>query len=276
MAPIHTDAVGVIGSRGNFWDQGFVNQGPASLALPRRTTNRRLTLSNSSTRLQALDEYTKWNTLGTPMRVALALDAAPPTRVHTRINLRREDLARLSVLGQVDKKFIAAVDTRNGVLVIADQHAVDERVKLEQILRGMSDSGELDPPIALGIVGKGVWERVYRCKDQFQRHGFSVELSAYTCLVHSVPVPCKARFAADPELLRQVIIDIAGRPGTSQIVPLALMDVCKSIACRSAVMFGMVLSRDECIALMRDVSRCEQPFVCAHGRPGIVPLASLY
>ena len=62
--------------------------------------------------------------------------------------------------------------------------------------------------------------------------------------------------------------------GTSEkMLPVALFEVCKSVACRGAVMFGTLLNRDECVALMRGVSVCEHPFICAHGRPGIVPIA---
>jgi DNA mismatch repair ATPase MutL len=42
----------------------------------------------------------------------------------------KESLQHLTVLGQVDSKFIAVV--ASGVLLLVDQHAADERVRLEE------------------------------------------------------------------------------------------------------------------------------------------------
>lgn len=42
-----------------------------------------------------------------------------------------------------------------------------------------------------------------------------------------------------------------------------------------AIMFNDVLSRDECEALVRRLSRCSFPFQCAHGRPSMVPLVDV-
>lgn len=47
-------------------------------------------------------------------------------------------------------------------------------------------------------------------------------------------------------------------------------------ACRSAIMFGDVLSGDECSALLVAWRATERPFVCAHGRPSVVPLQRFY
>ncbi|KAI7272780.1 hypothetical protein KC345_g7048 [Hortaea werneckii] len=54
--------------------------------------------------------------------------------------------------------------------------------------------------------------------------------------------------------------------------PTSLLDLLNSRACRSAIMFNDMLSREECKKLMDELSRCALPFMCAHGRVSMVPL----
>lgn len=54
--------------------------------------------------------------------------------------------------------------------------------------------------------------------------------------------------------------------------PAGLVELINSRACRSAVMFNDELSLEECEVLIRKLSVCRFPFMCAHGRPSMVPL----
>ena len=58
-------------------------------------------------------------------------------------------------------------------------------------------------------------------------------------------------------------------------LPEGLIDLVNSRACRSAIMFNDYLSLDDCKELVRKLSRCVFPFMCAHGRPSMVPLVDL-
>ncbi|KAL1797229.1 hypothetical protein ACET3X_003835 [Alternaria dauci] len=57
--------------------------------------------------------------------------------------------------------------------------------------------------------------------------------------------------------------------------PSGLVDLINSRACRSAIMFNDVLSVEDCAALVRNLAGCVFPFMCAHGRPSMVPLVDL-
>ena len=57
--------------------------------------------------------------------------------------------------------------------------------------------------------------------------------------------------------------------------PKGLIEILKSRACRSAIMFNDVLSIRECESLVRRLSDCSFPFQCAHGRPSMVVLGGL-
>ncbi|GAB7361501.1 hypothetical protein MBLNU230_g1557t1 [Neophaeotheca triangularis] len=57
--------------------------------------------------------------------------------------------------------------------------------------------------------------------------------------------------------------------------PKGVIDLLNSRACRSAVMFNDVLTVGECAALLERLAGCVFPFVCAHGRVGMVPVVGL-
>ncbi|KAI8349112.1 hypothetical protein B0O80DRAFT_531963 [Mortierella sp. GBAus27b] len=55
--------------------------------------------------------------------------------------------------------------------------------------------------------------------------------------------------------------------------PRGILEIVKSKACRSAIMFDQELSQRQCEELIRNLGLCTFPFQCAHGRPSTVPLA---
>ena len=57
--------------------------------------------------------------------------------------------------------------------------------------------------------------------------------------------------------------------------PPAFVRVLNSKACRGAIMFGDRLSTPECEGLLLRLLSCALPFQCAHGRPAMLPIATL-
>ena len=57
--------------------------------------------------------------------------------------------------------------------------------------------------------------------------------------------------------------------------PQGLIDMLNSRACRSAIMFNDVLSKEQCETLVEKLAKCAFPFQCAHGRPSVVPVIEL-
>ena len=82
----------------------------------------------------------------TEVPAAVATTTSKKSRVFNTgaVQFKRSMFRGLSVIGQVDKKFIAATmpnddDGRNGssrLLVLFDQHAVHERIRLEALIKG--------------------------------------------------------------------------------------------------------------------------------------------
>jgi DNA mismatch repair protein MLH3 len=65
--------------------------------------------------------------------------------------LTRSDFEHAKVLGQVDKKYIAIKLLHNNNLIMIDQHAADERIKLEVMLKNITSIAMLEPPITIDL-----------------------------------------------------------------------------------------------------------------------------
>lgn len=83
--------------------------------------------------------------------------------------------------------------------------------------------------------------------------------------------------ALPPDTQNIRAMDEAGRSWLSKIgsCPKGVLDLLNSRACRSAIMFNDVLSVTQCRELVEELSGCESPFVCAHGRVSMVPVVEL-
>ncbi|KIR29711.1 DNA mismatch repair protein MLH3 [Cryptococcus deuterogattii LA55] len=60
-----------------------------------------------------------------------------------------------------------------------------------------------------------------------------------------------------------------------RFMPREMLELANSKACRGAIMFEDRLSYDQCGRLVHQLSRTKFPFMCAHGRPSMVPLVIL-
>lgn len=58
-------------------------------------------------------------------------------------------------------------------------------------------------------------------------------------------------------------------------IPPCIQDLINYKSCRSAIMFGDKLSKLECEEILNQLSKCKNPFMCAHGRPSLAPLVDL-
>lgn len=114
--------------------------------------------------------------------------------------------------------------------------------------------------------------------------------------VRSLPPVIVERCKSDPKLLIELIrtelysnsksshtmsIDLTSETNGNAWLkrihhcPQGLLNMINSRACRSAIMFNDVLSKEQCELLVRRLSDTAFPFQCAHGRPSLLPLIAL-
>nr|XP_006982898.1 DNA mismatch repair protein Mlh3 isoform X2 [Peromyscus maniculatus bairdii]XP_015856891.1 DNA mismatch repair protein Mlh3 isoform X2 [Peromyscus maniculatus bairdii] len=223
----------------------------------------------------------------------------------------KEMIHSMQVLQQVDNKFIACLmSTRtaeNGaggnLLVLVDQHAAHERVRLEQLI---TDSYEKQPPHSSGRkkllsstvippLAITVSEEQRRLLRSYHKHleDLGLELifpdaSDSLILVGKVPLCFVEREAGElrrgrctvtksivEEFIREQVELLQTTGGIQGTLPLTVQKVLASQACHGAVKFNDSLSLEESYRLIEALSLCQLPFQCAHGRPSMLPLADL-
>jgi DNA mismatch repair protein MLH3 len=234
-------------------------------------------------------------------------------------------LQRAEVIGQVDRKFILVnvPTSQNGteakMLVIIDQHAADERIRIENLLAelctkppaGMPNESRvvttyLQKSIVFELVSKDI-ELLAAQKSRFADWGILYDLppprrnmtrtepkTKHKLTIHALPPGIAERCKADPRLLIDLIrteIYSSHRPSSlntpsekteskpwlSRIhsCPPTLLNMLNSRACRSAIMFNDVLSKEQCEVMVGRLAETAFPFQCAHGRPSLLPLVEV-
>ncbi len=229
---------------------------------------------------------------------------APPSASSQGVVLSRESLARASVLAQVGAKFLLLlVRGEQGAtqLLCVDQHAADERVRLESFEAGVRERATrfsrpavlsvcaLDPPLLVSAAPAQALA-MQRLEPGLGAWGFSFEGAGTGAgagagasedgapeqlwLTHA-PVCFGAQLGVR-ELLETVEFASRLPAGLLQdMTPPPIRALLVLRACHGAIKFGDALSVAQCRELVRRLAGCDLPFQCAHGRPTCCPLALL-
>lgn len=195
------------------------------------------------------------------------------------------------VLLQLDKKFIPVVS--RGILAVIDQHAADERIRLEDLRRKLL-SGEakttayLDAEHELVLPEIG-YQLLYNYADQVKEWGWICNIHAQDSksfrsnlnILHKqetvitlMAVPCILGVNLSDVDLLEFLHQLADTDGSSTMPP-SVLRVLNSKACRGAIMFGDSLLPSECSLIVEELKQTSLCFQCAHGRPTTVPLVNL-
>ncbi|KAI8804986.1 hypothetical protein BJ742DRAFT_822245 [Cladochytrium replicatum] len=224
--------------------------------------------------------------------------------------ITKDDLRTFEVIGQVDRQFIAckysashtSTNSNNTAIVLVDQHAADERIRLEELLANFLNANSesavetviLKPPMRFPISASEavVFERQ---SAVMRKWGFRLIITrsghlspgkdesraGTTADLSTVPRLVVDRCVLDKDLTIDLIrqhsfwLDEHGTEERRRVMPTGLVDLLNSKACRSAIMFGDELSPEECAQIIEKLKCTNFPFQCAHGRPSMVPLLKL-
>ncbi|KAG2233560.1 hypothetical protein INT48_007162 [Thamnidium elegans] len=222
--------------------------------------------------------------------------------------LSKSDLQNSLVLAQIDKKYILIKSNQGFVMI--DQHAADERVKLEEMSTFepttlvQSICIKLDSSYEYQIVTS---DRVLRFLKIWGIHVVTTAdpISNDTAILRSrffstpdlsphfnqrnhlnriyvtqLPLVILDRCVANHALLKDIVRDYAywikdqNQESLLSIkeCPKGIMEILKSKACRNAIMFNDILTKNQCKEIVERLARCSFPFQCAHGRPSVVPI----
>lgn len=216
---------------------------------------------------------------GRAPRAIMAARPGAPARPYSSdiqtVNVRRETLDKMRVIGQVDRKFIITIDAL-GTLYAVDQHAASERAHFERLIdeARMRKSVRLHKPISVTLSAaqnallEVHWRAVERWGWRLAKLG-----NAYTIRILAVPAVVSADVRLDSA--EDLLNHLGSLSDGEQVVPKPLVNSLASVACHGAVRFGDALTHSQCASLLSGMAQCDSPFTCAHGRPSIVPLAVL-
>ncbi|XP_023842384.1 DNA mismatch repair protein Mlh3 isoform X2 [Salvelinus sp. IW2-2015] len=220
----------------------------------------------------------------------------------------------MKVIHQVDKKFLACLintqdqepaacsETDGNLLVLVDQHAAHERVRLENLVADSYEddpeapgerrlcSSTVAPPLEVSVTEEEL--RLLRsCRPSLRGLGLEMQFSQIgdpQVLVGKVPMCFTEKERNElrrgrrsiikpivEEYLQEQIELLRSTGRVRGTLPLTVLKVLASLACHGAIKFNDRLSKEECCSLVGALSSCQLPFQCAHGRPSIAPLVDV-
>nr|XP_046268247.1 DNA mismatch repair protein Mlh3 isoform X2 [Scatophagus argus] len=267
--------------------------------------------------------YSKWNNpvFVRPPMVAVDISSGQADGLAVKIHnilfpyrFSKAMIHSMKVIHQVDKKFLACLintrdeepatlaETEGNLLVLVDQHAAHERVRLENLVADSYEddpdapgerrlcSSSILPPLQMSVTEEEL--RLLRsCQSHLRSLGLEVMFSQAVnpqVFIGKVPLcfmekesnelrrgrPSVIKPIVEEYLREQIeLLRSAGRVRGS--LPLTVLKVLASLACHGAIKFNDSLTRDECHSLVASLSSCQLPFQCAHGRPSIAPLVDI-
>jgi DNA mismatch repair protein MLH3 len=196
------------------------------------------------------------------------------------VNLDKWLLDDCITLGQSDRKYILVMSGEQ--LLAIDQHAADERLRLERfearldVSKGAGSvmkSIELHPPHVMQVAETTV-DLLEHAAETFFHWNFKYELDRDACTVSLLEVPVVTGEVLTANDFLEYVDYVSTRTSfpVSMLRPPAVTRILASRACRGAIMFGETLELDRCSKIIDGLRSCNFPFQCAHGRPSIVPL----
>ncbi|SRR3989344_795798 len=173
----------------------------------------------------------------------------------------------LKILGQVHKTFFVA-ETPGGMMCI-DQHAAHERVLYEQFMKQyMNKQIEVQHLLQGEMMEFSPAEKilVMERKAELERYGFRLEEFGDNAFVLKT-VPSLLGRIQPAEITYEIVNKLQQEKGSLQEIQ---EEIITRMACRAAVMAGEVLSIFQINAILDDLSLCQHPYTCPHGRPTMI------
>lgn len=171
----------------------------------------------------------------------------------------------LLVLAQIRKTYIVA-QTESGLL-IADQHAAAEKAAYERLMFNLKAAKRSVQMLLVPFM----WEVSMSLKPQveenlelFTRMGFVIEaFGGATFVIKGVPGNFPEKL--DLTSLLDGLSDELSKPGAQLEHRMASM-----AACKASIKAGDALDPKACKDILLQLSFCEAPFTCPHGRPTVI------
>ncbi|XP_052172567.1 DNA mismatch repair protein PMS1 isoform X5 [Diospyros lotus] len=201
---------------------------------------------------------------------------------------KKEDFGKMKVIGQFNLGFI--IGKLDQDLFIVDQHAADEKFNYEHIAQTtILNQQPLLRPLKLELSPEEEIV-VSMHMDIIRKNGFSLEEDFHAPPGHrfklkAVPFSKNITFGvADVKELISILADSQGECSmmgsykmdtVDSVCPPRVRAMLASRACRSSVMIGDPLGRNEMQKILEHLTNLRSPWNCPHGRPTMRHLVDL-
>ena len=181
-------------------------------------------------------------------------------------------LPKMYYIGQLHGTYLLFQDENNFYMI--DQHAAYERINYEKIgamlFKENNKKTELFVPIKLNFSPSEaviINEEI----ETYEKMGIMVEnFGAGTFTVREVPLWIPR--GQEKEFLEEILISVAQNRKSEKRQ--FLDSLAKSLACKRSIKANQFLDRDAIDSLINELSKCENPYNCPHGRPIIIKFKS--
>ncbi|HKZ41008.1 MAG TPA: hypothetical protein VJ044_08600, partial [Candidatus Hodarchaeales archaeon] len=203
------------------------------------------------------------------------------TLTHT---VDKKSITDLWPLAQVRDMYIVCESSKErSRLFIIDQHALAERLALEELLSLKADDERsqfrqtLLTPLSVSI-SHGEMTIFREIQPFLPNFGFRAEeFGPSTILVRAIPTMFARLGAGSKEKSREeqaqdfraILEELLADPLTKSAKSPLEVTLAKLIACRNSIKAGDRLSMEEMKSLLKRARIAQFPFVCCHGRPSI-------
>ena len=157
---------------------------------------------------------------------------------------------------------------------LIDQHVAAERVLYERFVEQLKTDSVPVQGLLLPVTIEATLQQLTALdvhSELFEKLGFDVErFGGRTILVRSIPATLPTRLV---NVTVADLLDGLGSAVTPTVEHLEVQDKALiTLACKSAVKAGDVLTMEEMVNLIKDLSQAKLPFNCPHARPIIVEM----
>ncbi|KAH3765156.1 DNA mismatch repair protein MLH3 [Pelomyxa schiedti] len=180
-----------------------------------------------------------------------------------------------------------SLECKQSVKYAFDQHAVHERIKLEEFENEVFGRNGNEHNVQYRC-GDWTWSLSAHEVQLLELYQENVSAWGFICHpqyvntqeravqawipVRTTRVPVVIGVVLTCEDLTQFLLALSKASGSAFTKPPSVLTILASKACRSAIMFGDRLQKSECEDLLSRLSQCRLPFQCAHGRINVYPL----
>lgn len=176
----------------------------------------------------------------------------------------------LDLIGQMHGRYILA--SSNEDLYWIDQHAAKERVNYELILRELKEpTHQIDLLIPENIEVKlSFMKQFTEFEKEMSTLGLNLEaFSLNSFVVRSIPNWMQSLD------LHHLLIDLVERFEAKETISQEKIReaVIATMACHRSVRFNQALTKEDMNQILFELSQCDQPFNCPHGRPTLIKVS---